>query len=60
MKEAEGTEYPSNVEKKPDVKCIKDGETVEFVDGSCCRFDAILMCTGELIHFLDKHQFRSN
>lgn len=47
MKEAEGTVYPSNVSKKPDVKRIKDEETVEFVDGSCCRFDAIIMCTGK-------------
>ncbi|XP_025836607.1 flavin-containing monooxygenase FMO GS-OX-like 2 isoform X2 [Agrilus planipennis] len=44
-KEPITTKYPSNVELKPDVRCIREKE-VEFIDGTCCCFDAIFYCTG--------------
>ncbi|CAG9766253.1 unnamed protein product [Ceutorhynchus assimilis] len=40
------TQYPPNVDMKPDVQRILEFDKVEFVDGSCCRYDAILFCTG--------------
>ncbi|CAG9766255.1 unnamed protein product [Ceutorhynchus assimilis] len=40
------TEYPPNVYMKPDVQQIVGFDKVEFVDGSCCCYDAILFCTG--------------
>ncbi|XP_050294534.1 senecionine N-oxygenase [Anthonomus grandis grandis] len=50
------TQYPSNVELRPDVKRILDFKKVEFTDGSCCCFDSILFCTGYRYSFpfLDK------
>lgn len=51
MKEPISTKYPSNVSMKPDVRTIKNFEEVEFVDGSCCCFDTILLCTGYKYNF---------
>lgn len=56
LKEPITTEYPSNVMQKPDVRCIRGDEKVEFVDGSCCRFDAILCCTGYKYSFPFLHE----
>lgn len=55
-KEAVNTEYPSNVTKKPDVSLVKDEEELEFVDGSCCRFDTIIYCTGYRYSFPFLHE----
>ena len=55
-KEAVNTEYPANVSKKPDVLRVKDDEELEFVDGSCCRFDTILYCTGYRYNFPFLHE----
>ncbi|CAH1959050.1 unnamed protein product [Acanthoscelides obtectus] len=38
--------YRENVIKKPDVCRIVDHETVEFADGTTCKCDVILYCTG--------------
>lgn len=54
-KEVKG-EYPSNLLKKPVVRCIKNGEEIEFVDGSCCGFDAIVYCTGFKYNFPFLHK----
>ncbi|KAH1015166.1 hypothetical protein HUJ05_012935 [Dendroctonus ponderosae] len=40
------TQYPANVEIRPDIKRILDFDKVEFIDGTCCGFNAILFCTG--------------
>jgi len=56
IKEADNTEYPSNVLKKPDVRKINNNEDVEFVDGSCCGFDAIFYCTGYRYSFPFLHE----
>ncbi|XP_030764741.1 senecionine N-oxygenase-like [Sitophilus oryzae] len=40
------TQYPENVQLKPDVQRILNFNKVEFIDGSCCCFDEILFCTG--------------
>lgn len=65
IKEAENVEYPANVEIKPDVKCIKDEEEVQFVDDTCCRFDDIILCTGKYqlhvkVNSFSKKKFYSN
>lgn len=44
--EANATQYPENVQKKPDITRIVGDNEVEFSDGSCCGFDTILFCTG--------------
>lgn len=44
--EANATQYPENVQKKPDIARFVGDNEVEFSDGSCCRFDTILFCTG--------------
>ncbi|XP_018577185.1 senecionine N-oxygenase [Anoplophora glabripennis] len=54
--EANKTEVPENVEKKPDIKRIINFEMVEFVDGSCCGFDVILLCTGYKYSFPFLHE----
>ncbi|KAJ8952589.1 hypothetical protein NQ318_004136 [Aromia moschata] len=54
--EAKKTVYPDNVEKKPDMKRIIDYDKVEFVDGSCCCFDVILLCTGYRYSFPFLHE----
>lgn len=40
------TKYPSNVDIRPEVQRILNFNKVEFIDGSCCRYDVILFCTG--------------
>lgn len=55
-KEAVNTQYPKNVIKKPDVIRVRDAEGVEFVDGSCMHFDAILFCTGYRYSFPFLHR----
>ncbi|KAG5891245.1 hypothetical protein JTB14_004359 [Gonioctena quinquepunctata] len=54
--EAAKTPYPSNVQQKPDIKRIISSDEIEFVDGSCCRFDAILLCTGYRYSFPFLHE----
>ncbi|KAK9873991.1 hypothetical protein WA026_002339 [Henosepilachna vigintioctopunctata] len=44
------------VEQKPDIRCILDESTVEFVDGSCCSFDCIIFCTGFKYSFPFLHE----
>lgn len=53
VKDAENIEF---VEQKPDIKRILDEETVEFVDGTCCRFHCILFCTGYKYSFPFIHE----
>ncbi|XP_066152346.1 senecionine N-oxygenase-like isoform X2 [Euwallacea fornicatus] len=50
------TQYPANVEIRPDVQRILNFNKVEFVDGSCCCFDAILFCTGYRYSFPFLHE----
>ncbi|KAL1513029.1 hypothetical protein ABEB36_002513 [Hypothenemus hampei] len=50
------TQYPENVEIKPDVKRILDFNKVEFIDGTCCCFDTILFCTGYRYSFPFLHE----
>lgn len=49
-------EFPSNLFKKPEVLRINEEQQVEFVDGSCCSFDAILYCTGYKYNFPFLHK----
>ncbi|KAK9873989.1 hypothetical protein WA026_002337 [Henosepilachna vigintioctopunctata] len=44
------------IEQKPDIRCILDESTVEFVDGTCCRFNCILFCTGFKYSFPFLHE----
>ncbi|VEN41239.1 unnamed protein product [Callosobruchus maculatus] len=50
------SQYPDHVIQKPDVKRVVDGEQVEFVDGTCCGFDVILLCTGYKYSFPFLHE----
>lgn len=50
------TQYPNNVEIMSEVKRILDFDKVEFVDGSCRCFDAILFCTGYSYSFPFLHE----
>ncbi|XP_060532608.1 senecionine N-oxygenase-like [Cylas formicarius] len=50
------TQYPPNVELRPDVKRVIEFNKVEFVDGTCCCFDEILHCTGYRYSFPFLHE----
>ncbi|XP_066152347.1 senecionine N-oxygenase-like [Euwallacea fornicatus] len=48
--------FPPNVELRPNVQRIVNFNTVEFVDGSCSCFDAIIFCTGYKYSFPFLHE----
>lgn len=54
--EANKTAYPDNVSKKPDVRRILSFNKVEFIDGTCCCFDVIVLCTGYRYSFPFLHE----
>ncbi|CAG9821332.1 unnamed protein product [Phaedon cochleariae] len=54
--EARNTCFPSNVQQRPDIKQVVSENSIEFVDGTCCCFDAIILCTGYKYSFPFLHQ----
>ncbi|XP_044744633.1 senecionine N-oxygenase [Coccinella septempunctata] len=53
VKEAKGIDF---LEQKPDIRRILDETMVEFVDGTSCCFDCILLCTGFKYSFPFLHE----